>query len=297
MVNRPNTVTTELDPPATNRGVKNTISALLDWISVTFKKGQKVSYPIELTNERAECKPLQGYNSACRYADGRIELWHTLRPDMGIHVIASGQTLRAMPVSPETYLKHVVQAGGKITRLDVAIDARNANLVPSEATRRIKLEQVTTKARKFPTWCDAKEAGYTQYIGKKSSTAYARIYDKAAEMGISEDYTRVEVSFNAERAMEAATLCLGGKAYLGLVRGFVDFHGWPEWEAVMCADVVRVEYERNISNTKRWLLSAATTSLAREVFLDQDHSFYFRFVETFKFFLEELEAQEVKRAV
>lgn len=282
------------DPPTTNRGVRNQVSALLDWISVTFKNGAKVSYPPECSRECAECRPLNGYNLAVRYADGRIELSHTTRADMGTHVIMSGGTLRMLPVSAENMLKTAVESGARVTRLDIAIDCRNCNLRPSEATERVKNGSVITKARKFPVWFDAQGSGHTQYIGKKASTAFARIYDKAAELGTDEDYARVELSFGGKRAMDAAQRCLRGESYLGMVRGFVDFNEWPEWGAVMSASPVATINPRVDTNTKRWLLSCSATSLAREMYYDCDHAFYFRFMDAVKFHLDKLESGDEK---
>lgn len=285
------------DPHATNRGVSPTISLSIDWISCTFKGSKKVSYPPELTRERVECKPMNGYNLGSRYSDGRIELCHTTREEMGTHIILSGVTLKSIPISPQVFLEHCIAHGATITRLDVAIDCKESGLKPSDATERIKTNDVHTLARKFPLWFDPTEKGYTQYIGKKSSTAFCRIYNKAAEMGADGDWTRVECSFGGKRAMVAAQECLRGTDYRALVRGFVDFSNWPEWEAVMSAEAVPTKYSRSLSNTKRWLLSSAAPSLARECYLDGDHEFYFRFVDAFRFFLDKLEVSEEKQDV
>lgn len=282
----------EPDPHATNRGVRKEVSALLDWISVTFKDTKSEMYPQELSEEKVECKPFNGYNQAVRYSDGRIELVHTTRKEMGTHVVLSGQTLSAMPISRENILKHLVEHGGTITRLDVAIDCFNCDLNPKRATEEIENDRCKTKARLFPLWHDAKTPGYTQYIGKKSSTAFCRIYDKAAEMGVSGDYTRVECSFGSNRAHAAALACLRGEDYRGVVRGFVDFSDWSEWNEIMSAIPVPTRETRSITNTKRWLLDAAATSLAREMFLDGEHDFYFRFIDAVQFHLQKLEAGE-----
>jgi len=282
----------DLDPHATNRGVRKEVSALLDWISVTFKDTKSQMYPQELSGEKVECRPFNGYNLAVRYSDGRIELRHTTRTEMGTHVVYSGSTLRSSAVSAETILKHSIEHGGTVTRLDVAIDCFNCGLNPRRATEEIEHDKCQTKARLFPLWHDAKTPGYTQYIGKKSSTAFCRIYNKAAEMGISGDYTRVECSFGGNRANAAAMACIRGEDYRGVVRGFVDFSDWTEWREIMSAVPVPTRETRSLTNTKRWLLNSAATSLAREMFLDGEHDFYFRFVDAVQFHLQKLEAGE-----
>jgi hypothetical protein len=282
----------EPDPHATNRGVRKEVSALIDWVSVTFKDTKSEMYPQELSKEKVECKPFNGYNLAVRYSDGRIELRHTMRPEMGTHVVYSGSTLRNLGVSPEAILSWCLKHGCTVTRLDVAIDCFNCGLKPQKATEEIEHDRCKTKARQFPLWNDAKMPGYTQYIGKKSSTAFCRIYDKAAEMGILGDYTRVECSFSGNRAQGAALACIRGEDYRGVVRGFVDFSDWSQWREIMSAVPVPTREIRSISNTKRWLLDAAATSLAREMFLDGEHDFYFRFIDAVQFHLQKLEAGE-----
>jgi Replication initiation factor len=282
------------DPLATNRGVSPTVSLSIDWISCTFKDSKNLSYPPELTTEKIECKPLNGYNLAARYSDGRIELTHTTRKEMGTHVIMSGGTLKQISIEPSLILSHLVKNGGTIVRLDIAVDCRDCGLKPADATREIQNDRIRTLARQFPLWYDPKKEGYTQYVGKKSSTAYVRIYDKAAEMGANGDWTRVECVFSGRRAMDAAQKCLQGADYRALVRGFVDFTEWREWKTVLSADAVQTNAPRTLSNTKRWLLSSAAPSLARELYLDGDDAFYFQWIEHMRFFLDKLRHEETE---
>jgi len=276
------------DPLATNRGVSSTVSLSIDWISCTFKNSKNLSYPPELTKEKVECKPFNGYNLAVRYSDGRIELTHTTRKEMGVHIAASGLCLKAICCSPENYLRYMVTAGALVTRLDLAIDCYNCNLKPSDATEEIKNERVSTLARQFPLWFDPTQKGYTQYIGKKTSTAFARVYNKAAEMGVDGDWTRVECVFSGKRAMDAAQQALRGADYRALVRGFVDFSEWAEWREIMSVAPVQTNAPRAISNPKRWLLSSAAPSLARELYLDGDDAFYFQWLSHMRFCLDKL---------
>jgi len=279
------------DPLATNRGVSSTVSLSIDWISCTFKNSKNLSYPQELSQEKTECKPINGYNLAARYSDGRIELTHTTRKEMGTHVILSGGAIKQLPVTASSILSYFIQNGGIITRLDIAVDCRDCGLRPQDATREIENDRVQTLARQFPLWHDAKKSGYTQYIGKKSSSAFCRIYDKAAEMDTNGDWTRVECSFSGKRAMDAAQKCLLGADYRSLVRGFVDFNRWTEWQTVIQAAPCKTRDARTISNTKRWLLNSAAPSLARELYLDGDDAFYFRWIDAMRFHLDKLRGE------
>jgi len=280
------------DPLATNRGVSSTVSLSIDWISCTFKDSKNLAYPQELTKEKVECKPFNGYNLAVRYSDDRVELHHTTRPEMGTHCVMSGRCLKEITITPDVMLKFIIDHGATITRLDLAVDCRDCGLKPQDATREIKNEKVRTLARQFPLWFDPTQKGYTQYIGKKSSTAFVRIYNKAAEMDIDGDWTRVECVFSGKRAMDAAQQAVRGTDYRALVRGFVDFSEWAEWREIMSIAPVQTNAPRAISKTKRWLLSSAAPSLARELYLDGDDAFYFQWLDHMRFFLDKLRKEE-----
>jgi len=282
-------MTAKKKPPATtNRQVETQVSLLIHWIEATFKKGIPVHYDERLKTTKTECKPYDVYNVGVRYPDGRVELSHSTRKEMGVHVVTSGAVLDMFPIPPEEYLKSLILHHAVITRLDLAIDARNCNLRPAKATERIKANACRTRSRKFPCTYDANGAGYTQYIGKKSSQCCVRIYDKAAESNVDGDYVRVEVVFKSRRAHSAAQAVTRGEDYRSLVRGFVDFDDWKEWDEVFNIAAVRIHSEPKDTNTQKWLLQVAAASLAREIHLAGDDDFYFRFQDAVKAKLEEL---------
>lgn len=278
----------QLPPPATNRGVEKQVSLLIHWIECTFKKGIPVHYDERLQTTKTECKPYDVYNIGVRYPDGRVELSHSSRAEMGVHVVTSGAVLDMFPIEPIQYLKSLISHRATITRLDLAIDAINCNLRPQKATERIKANACRTRSRKFPRSDDAIEPGYTQYIGKKSSECCVRIYDKAAETNTTGDYTRVEIVFKASRAHAAAQAVARGADYRSMLRGFVDFDGWKEWSDLFTIPPVRIHSQEVETNTRKWLLQVAAASLAREIHLAGDDDFYFRFQDAVKVKLEEL---------
>lgn len=275
-------------PPATNRGVEKQVSLSIHWIECTFKKGVEVHYDQRLQTEKTEVKPFNSYNTGVRYPDGRVELSHSTRKEMGVHVVTSGAVLDMFPIPPIEYLKSLISAYATITRLDLAVDAKNCHLDPKKATERINADACRTKARKFPLWHDAKISGYTQYIGTKASEVYMRIYDKAAEMAVSADWTRCEIVFGGHRAHGAAKAVLDGIDFRSLVKGYADFDEWEEWNAVMLLAPVKIKATIVDTNTQKWLLQVAAASLAREIHLAGDDDFYFRFQDAVKVKLEEL---------
>lgn len=283
-------ITPENPPPATNRGVEKNISACIDWISATFKNGTEVKYHEQLSTKKTEFRPFNAYNVAVRYEDGRIELSHTIRKEMGTHIIASGDCLRKMPISAEAYLLALLAANAVVTRIDVSVDIKNTTLSVKRARCEVENGRAKTKSREFPYWDDSRGSkGATQYIGKKSSTVFTRIYDKAREMGM-EGYkwTRVETVFQAEKARGVAVMVASGVGLGSLVKGHIDFPQWKKWQACMPDDPVIVRYSVKDTNTQKWLLHTCAPVLAREIHLAGDDDFYFRFIDSVKGKLEEL---------
>lgn len=277
-------------PPATNRGVENKISTCIDWISATFKQGVEVRYHDELSKRKTEFKPFNVYDMAVRYEDGRIELSHTTRKEMGVHVIASGDTLRKMPISAQNYLIFLIGAGATITRIDISMDIKDTTLSVDRARCEIGENRHKTRSRECP-YCDdsRKNKGKTQYIGKKSSTVFTRIYDKAKEMGIEGvKWTRVETVFQAEKASSAAQLVAAGVRLQSLIKGHIDFPHWKKWQLCFSVPAQNVRYEPKDTNTQKWLLKTCAPALAREIHLAGDDDFYFRFIDAVKMKLEEL---------
>lgn len=268
----------QTNPPGSNRGVeKQSVSCSVHWIEGTFKRGTTLKYPKRLTPEFQECRAMSGYTSGTLYRDGRKQYVNPSRPEMGVHVTWSGTACEQCPVNLLHLIKFLFLAGFSFTRLDLAIDAKNHGLKPSDATKEIENGNYKTRAKSFPLWHDAKSPGYTQYVGKKSSEIYLRIYDKAAEMGILADHTRVELILKHERAQQAAASYISCGDFRPLVQGFVSFPEWKVWAEIMGANVVKIPSDKQETNTQLWLLNVVVPSLAREIVLAHDHSFWFRF--------------------
>ena len=277
-------------PPPTNRGVEKYISTCIDWVSATFKRGIEVRYHDKLSTKKTEFKPFNSYNVAVRYEDGRIELSHTTRKEMGTHVIASGDCLRKMPISASDYVLFLISAGATITRIDISMDVKGSTLSVERARCEVKNGRAKTRSREYPYWDDSRGSkGATQYIGKKSSTVFTRIYDKAKEMGM-EGYkwTRVETVFQAEKAHSAAIVASSGLDLRSLIKGHIDFPQWKKWQKCLSDEPYIVRNSVKDTNTQKWLLATCAPALAREIHLSGDDDFYFRFIDQVKGKLEEL---------
>jgi len=248
-----------------------------DWIEGTFKSGVPVTLPPTLTQNFVETRAYNGYSVGSLYEDGRVVMINPARPEMGVHITWDGDACGRCPIEPTKLIEWLLNAKFTFTRIDIAIDLINCSVVPERATEEIYNGRCKTRAQQFPFWADAKNRGYTQYIGKKASESYCRIYDKAAEMGIQQDHTRVELVVRHTKAQAAASAIARGEDYRGLVVSFADFKEWREWRAAFQVPEVKLPSERKPTNTEMWLLKSVAPALARVIVLADSTEFYEKF--------------------
>lgn len=234
--------------------------------------------PLILTEKSEQCTGFHGYSNAAKYEDGRLEMWHDTRPEMGLHIQWNGTAMHKTPVDGLSLCAYLEATDFSFTRLDLAIDIRGYHFDPREATKQIEAGKYICRARKFPQWGDPANPGYTQYVGKRPSEIYLCIYDKAAEMGIGQDHTRVELRCGGKRANSAAQAILRDSDFRKLVLGFVRFPEWTQWAEIMGTDAINIPAEKKDSATKEWLLSQCAPALARILDEDENDEFWFKFL-------------------
>lgn len=267
-------------PVTVTRGLNTGFfSQKVDWLEGTFRAGTPVNLPTILSQSFVETKAFNGYTTASLYSDKRVLMSNPDRPEMGQHIVWNGEACGLCPIAPENLIAYLFKAGFSFTRIDFAIDLINCNIDVSKATEEIKNGDCKTRAQQFPFWADAKGKGYTQYIGKKASEVYARIYDKAAEMGIEQDHTRVELIVRHGRANHAAFAVSNGADFRGMVLSFVNFEKWSEWSKAMDVPQIKLPKEQKIGNTEKWLLDACAPALARVIFLNPEMGFFDKFTD------------------
>jgi hypothetical protein len=283
----------KITPVPVTRGSGNPIlSQKLHWIEGTFKQRTEVSLPETLPSKFVETRAFNGYTVGSLYEDGRILMTNPGRPEMGSHLLWQGDACDNSPIDHIDLLKHLQTAKFSFTRLDMAIDAINCNLKPQQATEEIKHGRCKTRAKKAPRRDDALEPGYTQYVGTKTSEIFLKLYDKAEEMGVIADHTRIELTARHSRADKAAWQVVQGVDFRALVVAYADFPNWREWQAIMDIIPVKLSSERHETNTERWLLDVCAPALARVIFFASNTAFYERFKETVMVNLEQLSTNE-----
>jgi len=282
-----------MTPVPVTRGSGNQIlSQKLHWIEGTFRGRIPVSIPETLPSKFVETRAFNGYTVGSLYEDGRVLMTNPGRPEMGVHLLWNGQACDDCPIDQKQLIKHLSEANFSFTRIDMAIEAINFNLKPSQATEELEHDRCKTRAKLSPRMDDPRERGYTQYIGRKTSEIFLKLYDKAAEMGTDEDHTRIELTVRQARADHAARQIVSGVDYRSLVVSFADFPLWREWKDVMDAVPVKLPTERKETNTERWLLDACAPALARIIYFAANTDFYERFKEAVMIHLEQLSTGE-----
>src|SRR5687768_14864440 len=163
----------------------------IDWLSVTFKSGvsdlelrKALSFGFPLKTWQ-QTQPRFGYAQAFTHPLGLLVMANYGRPEMGVHLALSGRALKSLAEggqSATAMLTWSIKQGGKITRLDLAIDAFGIaiNPITLAACPRVALEPGT--ARKWSS-VESVDGGKTAYIGSRKSERFLRIYDKAADRG------------------------------------------------------------------------------------------------------------------
>jgi len=270
-------------PPVCNTGVeKKSLSQRIHWLQVTFRSEKDKKLPDSVSQEGTECYALHGYNSGLKYADGRMEFTHTTRPDMGLHIQWDGHTLDNLNGTALDLVKFLFVAGAKFTRIDLAVDAKMFNLSPIRATIEMEYKKHVCRCKKGRVIHDPLVPGYTQYLGEPTSQIFLRIYDKAAEMGVIGDWTRVELVCRQTRAQKAAQAIVRGVDFRSLVKGYAHFPEWEEWCEIMVADAVALPAEKKETATDLWLLNQCAKTLARRLDELGDDDLWFKFLEQVK---------------
>jgi len=262
----------------------------IDWLSLTFPSLDDVVYPDWWDTRAIDGRGMQGYTRSRRYADGRLELYHPDRPEMGVHVIMAGRALQNVAGVGVTELQIFRRAGATFRRVDLARDIFNSPLSFGILAAHIRKGKAVTKARQFPAYTSDKGQVKTQYVGRKTSDCYVRIYDKAFEQGIEGTWHRIEVVFQDDKAAPAVRAFCAGESVVSLLKSVIDFPAYRKWGAVLSSEAAaRITVGRVNGDTERWLLQSVAPSMARVLFQQQDDNFLVEWLTKVRMLKEALE--------
>lgn len=188
---------TNENPLSSNRGVKQPKTVLnLDWLSATFPiRGVNESrfvhvWASEIMGIRNDivkvATPRKGFRSAVQLQIGRLDL-NDAAWDGYASFQFTGQELkafRALGGESDGLLKRLLERGGHVSRIDVALDLfDDERATVSDLEQAYRDGQIKTRAKSSRLIEDMKTGGKTLYLGSRQSEVFFRGYDKAIESG------------------------------------------------------------------------------------------------------------------
>ena len=247
------------------------LTARIDWLAMTFKD------PLKLYELLGDCSTIAtnsmwGYDTAQLTEDGIKILMSSTRKDMGLHIVCNATSLDKYQIRTQTtpvgLLHRALDQKATIKRLDLCIDVKGDVF----SIRRIVAEydkgNVKTKARAGSVIRGIGDDGYTLYVGKRGSRKLLRIYNKAAQLGVDENWARIELELRRDAAHQASTILIKSQSWQHeipkLIKGFVDFENCNQWRTVI--GITEIAIEQPViedSKTRRWLLEVCAVSMAR----------------------------------
>lgn len=259
------------------------ITGTIDWISVTFSLATVfgISNSMGLDNVVAALKiwfnlkgnPTIGkgkysYEYSAIFDDGAIIYWGGTA-QMGIHVQLHGKYLQNVKGMLDL-LRKIVNVGGKITRIDIALDTTEVSCADDvyHAYERGELKTRATNVMRIQSL-----SGTTVYVGSRYSDRYLRIYDKGKQLKTGTIWTRIELEVKGLKANLYARVVVseGFDAIPLLIRSFVDVPsvGWY-YRATRVTNVQSgIPKVSRMRSTQEWLESVAIPCLVREMQSDE----------------------------
>lgn len=184
----------------------------VDWLAVTFKEDRKDVHEFcRLYASSATLVPEtahHGYSASTRDAMGVVQSWNTDRPEMGLHVVFAGSALQNLQqrasVDMVQLVKEAVNAGGRVSRLDLAKDAKDVDIRLEAVYQAITQDENEGLARTYSR-IQSNKGGYTIYVGSRQSERFIRLYDKAVEQGEEGgQWKRLEIELKGDVARAVA---------------------------------------------------------------------------------------------
>jgi Replication initiation factor len=253
------------------------LTITIDWLAVNFKEYTHAAEQFMRTYASfpptQDTTPRFGYSVATLDDNGSVIQWNPDRPDMGHHVIFSGTALRNIfsrtTIQHGTLLRTCIDAGGNISRLDLAKDLTETPIDLSAIYQSIEQGGGRGPVRKYSR-VTSNDNGYTIYIGSRQSERYIRIYDKAAEQGIvDKDWKRLECETKGVVARSVA-LALSNTidwshVFDNVVRGSIWLPRCADWLAFFPAGMVPIGLpkETKITDREAWILGQVIGAVAK----------------------------------
>lgn len=266
----------------------------IDWLSMTFKGGLKdkdvrkamsLGYP---SRAWTEVPPKFGYSYCLQHPLGHLVFANHNRPEMGVHLVIGGRALKALEdggLSATEMLYWSMKEGARITRIDLAIDVMGQHIDIPGLVSCPRVKDAPGTARKWSSIVGS-DGGITAYIGSRKSDKFLRVYDKAAEQGMTGAlWTRFEIELKGDAARAAALqmahLTDAEKPLFiqGLIKDLFNPDD-PIYQEAMKGEAVRLTTSKDVNdNTIEWILNQVAKSMARAMIRRSDLNLWELFTE------------------
>jgi len=255
------------------------VSEKCDWIAFTVPFYKDLNWPNFVDANWKEIRSIRNYNKGLGNTQGVKLFWHDTRASQGKHIILSGSTLTRLGEHTLEVLNWIKDAGFRVSRIDLCVDVTHSNFNPRNASYHLEKGQYKSHARSAPKWADSLQSGYTQYVGRKSSETYIRLYDKASEMGVAFNWIRCEIVYQGDRATPALHAYLLHNNVRSMVAGFIRFPQWKKWNCIMQSIPTKIFVPPKETETRAWLMGQVAKSIAKEMAMEDSHEFWLNLVQ------------------
>jgi len=252
-------------------------SITLDWLAFTFKEDthEAANWISRYASSRAAMAiaPTNGYRQAYRTENGIVVQWNPDREEMGYHTVIAGSAIRHVleyhGMDQKTLIQTVLDAGGSITRLDIAKDVQGVNISLDEIYKALERREYQGSARTF-SQIHSLNGGNTIYVGSRQSEKFIRIYDKAAQSGlVGEKWHRFELETKGMVARALATLLTQddrwSSAFGTIVQHMVTVPTLRDWQAFFQPGEVQIGIPKleKKSDREKWIESQVIPAVAK----------------------------------
>lgn len=226
----------------------------------------------KLTGEKGT--NIKGYDTCLLMGAGRVH-FHTLHPENKLSVQFTGQDLSAAAsegLTAEAIMSTALQNGAFMTRIDFAVDIKGKEANQNDVLVAINTGTAETLAQSWGAYVGYKKIDGkvyqdgTVYIGSPASPRMVRVYNKGAERGTRELWTRIELVSrkDAAHALSVAMVPNGtGPTGRSALRSYIR-SGVAWFDEALQGETVYIQpVEKPIRDTVRWLHEDVLPILAR----------------------------------
>jgi len=267
------------------------IAEKIDYIAYSQAFHLEFDFPDYIDRHWKEIANIAHYNKAEENKQGVRRYWNTENPSQGKRVVLAGQASGVLLENQFNFLQWINSTPRKATRIDYAVDILHSKFTPNVVRRHLLAGEAVTHARSKLRNGELIEDGDTQYIGRKTSETYTKIYDKKAEMAADFSWTRIETTYQGARAHPSLRSYCECKSTKPLITRHIDFPQWSDWLQIMSRDVVEFSIPQRQTATRAWLLGQVAKAIAKELARDEDHLLWFDLQNAVKVELDRLEEE------